>query len=166
MSRAKRIYNQEVGLTKGDALKIPQKQTKTGKAAAGDRYHAAQMEEDALIEFIDFKRAIRHLAPIMEKLQKRKMSVRDAFEEISSAAFMETAKLMFSESTSEKVKADLLKYVLGVSGHVPSQKIEVGRLDPSMPKEALISLIAGARKDLEKENIDIIDDREDEPEQG
>jgi hypothetical protein len=122
----------------------------------------ADAKEDELINALDDLAAIKRLAPTILKLTKKKITLEQAIRETSSDAFMMLMKLGFSEG-SDKVKADVLKHLLALAGHSPAQKHQIERVDSNTPKEALLAMITGASSDLEKEGIEIEDDRDEEP---
>lgn len=119
--------------------------------------------EDTMIDMIDDKAMLKRLAPIIHKLDEGKMDVTTAIQKASKLAFMKGLRMMMM-SSSDKVVADLAKHFLALAGHTPTQKIELGRIDPETPREALVSMISGASKDLKEEGIEVIDDRQDKPE--
>jgi hypothetical protein len=121
----------------------------------------ADQREDELINAIDDLYAIKRIAPTILKLQKKKISLEQAIRDTSSDAFIMLMKLAFSEG-SDKVKADVLKHMLALAGHSPAQKHQIERIDSSSSKEALLAMISGAAKDLEKEGITVDDDRDEE----
>ncbi len=118
--------------------------------------------EDSMIEMIDDKAMLKRLAPILHKLDQGKMDVTTAIQKASKLAFMKGLKMMML-SSSDKVVADLAKHFLALAGHTPTQKLELGRIDPDTPREALMSMISGSTKDLKDEGIEVIDDRQDKP---
>lgn len=123
----------------------------------------AGQKEDELINALDDLEAIKRLAPTILKLTKKKITLEQAIRETSSDAFMMLMKLGFSEG-SDKVKADVLKHLLALAGFSPAQKHQIERLDSNTPKEALIAMISGAAGELEKEGIEVDDDRDEKDE--
>lgn len=132
---------------------------------SSDRQSAAWRKknqvEDMMIDLIDNKAALKKILPILERLDAGKMDVTTALQKASKLAFAEGLKLLFL-SQSDKVKADLAKHFLALAGHTPTQKLELGRMDPETPKSALLAQLAGSKKDLEQAGIEVIDDRSDE----
>lgn len=115
--------------------------------------------EDKMIDLIDLKRELRYLAPIYEKLSKGQIDVQGAINKSSKIAWAKVMQLLLF-SNSEKVQADVAKHMLALAGHSPTQKIELGRIDPETPKQALIAEITGATKELKDEGIEVVDDRD------
>ena len=101
------------------------------------------------------------MAPHIEALNKGEIDVKQFISLANPAAAVQLAKLAFG-AESEKTMLDALKHMLGIDGHVPTQKHEIGRLDPETPKSAILSQISGMKKELELAGIEIVDDREDE----
>lgn len=120
---------------------------------------AKHEKEDELIDALDSLALLRRLEPTIRKLNSKKIDVSRAAMEVSGEALLVGLKLLFSEATSEKVRADLLKHVLGIGGFSPTAKIGIERIDPSTPKEALLSMIAGASEDLKTAGFEVIDER-------
>jgi hypothetical protein len=114
--------------------------------------------EDTVAEFLDTKRDLKDLYPILKKLTQGQIDVNTALQMTSPMAFMQAIKLMLL-SQSDKVKSDLAKHLLALSGHTPTQKVELGRIDTDTPKQALLAMIKGSEKNLLEEGIEIIDDR-------
>jgi hypothetical protein len=105
--------------------------------------------------------AMKRLAPTILKLVNKKITLTQAIQDTSSESLIMLMKLAFSEG-SDKVKADVLKHLLALAGHSPAQKHQIERVDVNTPKEALLAMINGASADLQKEGIELDDDREDE----
>lgn len=123
----------------------------------------ARTKEEWLVEAMDNKGKLLKLADIFEKLSQNKIDIVTAFGSVSPAMFLEMTQIAVS-GESEKNRLDAAKHLLALAGHTPTQRHEIGRLDPNTPKEALISLIAGAKKDLGDVGIEIVDDDEDQTE--
>ena len=126
----------------------------------------ARRQEEMVINAIDDLRAMRRLAPLILKMQSGKMSVEKALKTVSPDALSMLLMMAFSKETSDKVQADVLKHILALSGHSATQKHQIERIDPNVPREALMAMIAGSKDELKKEGIEIVDDRdgEDKPE--
>lgn len=135
---------------------VPKRSGSLGSIRAGQK-------EDELINAIDDLEALKRLAPTVLKLTKKKISLEQAIRDVSPDAFIMLMKLGFSEG-SDKVKADVLKHMLGLAGFSPAQKHQIERLDSNTPKEALLAMISGATSDLAKEGIEVEDDRDDDDE--
>lgn len=117
-------------------------------------------KEEELVSAIDDLRALRSLAPMAIKLLAGKLSVAQALNKVGPESLVTLMKLAFSESTSEKVRADVLKHMLALNGHSPTQKHQIERLvDENTSKEALLAIISGAAKDLKSSGLELIDDR-------
>lgn len=116
--------------------------------------------EDNMIEAIDFRRGLERLQPILEKLVEDKFDPTSFFGAVSKFAAAELASVAFT-GEKEKNRLDALKHLLALGGHTATQKHEISRVDPNTEKEALISIVRGARKDLLAEGIEIVDDSED-----
>lgn len=120
--------------------------------------------EDALVNAIDMKRDIELVAKIFKKIDDGTIDVTGLFHGTSPVV---AKKLLYIalNGESEKNRLDALKHLLALAGHSPAQKHEISRVDPSTPKEALLSLIAGQMRELKDEGIEVEDDRgEDKPE--
>lgn len=123
-------------------------------------------KEEELIDAMDQIKAMRRMGPLVKKLLSKKIPLEQAFKENSTESFLMLMKMAFSESTSEKVKADILKHFLALAGHNPAQKNQIERVDPNTPKEALLAMLSGAGKDLAGEGIEVVDDRRGIPPPG
>lgn len=125
----------------------------------------ARAQEEQVVNALDEMSALKRVMPTVLKLMKKKISLDQAIREVSPDAFMMLLKLAFSQD-NPKVQSDVLRHLLALGGYNPAQKHEISRVDPNMPKEALLNLIAGAHKDLATENIEIVDDRPREDEEA
>jgi len=114
-------------------------------------YIDVQRQEQMMVEAIDDLRALKRLGPIALKLQSKKMTLEQAIRESTNDSFLLLMKLAYSEATSDKVKADVLKHMLALAGHNPSQKHQIERIDPDTSREALLAMINGAEDVIEKE---------------
>ncbi len=128
-----------------------------------DLYKASHNKEDELIQAIDDLKAMRRLAPTISKLLSKKIPLETAIKETSHETFMMLMKMAFTEA-NPKVKSQVLMHMLSLAGFSATQKHQVERIDPATPRDALLSMIAGAKSDLEAEGIDITDNR-DRPEE-
>lgn len=115
--------------------------------------------EISLIQMIDMKRKFDQIGPILDKLNKGQLDVSGMFGAVSSKAAVELLRIALAGET-EKNRLDAVKHLLALGGYSPAQKHEIARVDPSTPKEAILSLLAGMKGELEPEGLDIIDDRE------
>jgi hypothetical protein len=123
-------------------------------------------KEEELIDAMDQIKAMRRMGPLVKKLLNKKVSLEQAFKENSTESFLMLMKMAFSDATSEKVKADILKHFLALAGHNPAQRHQIERVDPNTPKEALLAMLSGAGKDLAGEGIEVVDDRRGIPPPG
>jgi hypothetical protein len=137
-------------------------EARTNKGHHGNKGRMNYSEE-SIADFIDNKRFFERMAPHIEALQAGDIDVKEFITRASPSAAMQLAKLAFS-SESEKTMLEALKYMLGIEGHVPTQRHEIGRIDPDTPKAAIISQIAGMNKEFAASGIEIVDDRDDSDE--
>lgn len=143
-----------------------QKQYQSQTESRGNKGHYGNKgrlnySEDSMADYLDNKRAYEKMAPFIEELMDGRMGVKDFITKMNPAAAVNLAKMALG-SESEKIMLDAIKHMLGIDGHVPTQKHEIGRLDPETPKNAILSQISGMTKELAEAGIEIIDDREDE----
>lgn len=136
---------------------------RNGREQKNFRHEIANSKEDSLIEAIDLRRDIAKLVPFLEKLDKGALDVRGFVDGISPQLLKQMLLVAFN-GESEKNRLDSLKHLLGIAGHSPTQKHEIGRLDPETPKQALISMLRGAKRDLQDEGIEVVEDDSDKPE--
>ncbi len=118
----------------------------------------AKHQEEKMIEAIDDLRAMKRLAPTVMKLLKKKIPLDQAIKETSSETFLMLMKMAFTEG-NPKVKSNVLMHMLSLAGYSATQKHQIERIDPDSPREALLSMIAGAKDDLSKEGIEVVDNR-------
>jgi len=129
----------------------------------GNRYAAMHDKEDSMIDAIDMRRNMEKLIPLLDKFGQGKLDVRGFLGGVEGHLLRELLLIAFS-GDSEKNKLDALKHLLGIAGHSPTQKHEIGRLDPQTPKEALLAMIRGSKRDLEDEGIRVVEDDDTKPE--
>jgi hypothetical protein len=125
-----------------------------------DHYLTDATIEDDMIAAIDFRKDVVKLKPILEKLVEDKFDPTSFFSAVSKFAAAELASVAFT-GEKEKNRLDALKHLLALGGHTATQKHEISRIDPNTEKEALMSIVRGAQKDLLAEGIEIVDDSED-----
>lgn len=125
-----------------------------------DHYLTDSVIEDNMIDAIDFRRGVEKLGPILEKLVSEKFDPTTFFGQISRFAAAELASVAFT-GEKEKNRLDALKHLLALGGHTATQKHEISRIDPHTEKEALLSIVRGAKKDLLTQGIEIVDDDKD-----
>jgi len=121
-------------------------------------YVDTKRQEESMIEAIDDLRAMKRLAPTVMKLLKKKIPLDQAIKETSSETFLMLMKMAFTEG-NPKVKSNVLMHMLSLAGYSATQKNQIERVDSDTPREALLSMIAGAKDDLSKEGIEVVDNR-------
>lgn len=124
-----------------------------------DHYLTDATIEDDMIAAIDFRKEIVRMRPILEKLLDDKFDPTAFFGQVSKFAAAELTSMAFT-GEKEKNRLDALKHLLALGGHTATQKHEISRVDPNTEKEALISIVRGAKKDLLAEGIEIVDDQD------
>lgn len=134
-----------------------------GKHQRSFRHSLAHDREDAMIDAIDMRRNMEKLVPLLDKFGEGKIDVQGFLNGVSGHMTREMLTIAMS-GDSEKNRLDALKHLLGIAGHSPTQKHEIGRIDPSTPKEALLAIIRGSKRDLEDEGIEVTGDEPDKPE--
>ncbi len=122
-----------------------------------DHYLTDAIVEDDMIAAIDFRKGVDKMRPLLEKLVEDKFDPTSFFGAVSKYAAAELSSIAFT-GEKEKNRLDALKHLLSLGGHTPTQKHEIGRIDSSTEKEALMSIIRGAQKDLLTEGIEFVDD--------
>lgn len=127
-------------------------------ARSASKQHGREL---SLLDAIDTYRAIQKAVPNLAKFLEGKIPADIAFSSIAPASLMKLVEIM-GAGESEKNQLDAAKHLLSLAGHTPTQKHEIGRIDASTPKEALVSLIMGNKKNLDAAGIEIMED--DEPE--
>ena len=123
----------------------------------------ANRKEDSMIDAIDMRRNMQRLVPLLDKFGEGRLDIQGFLSGVSGHLLRELLVIAFS-AESEKNKLDALKHLLGIAGHSPTQKHAIERLDPATPKEALLSMIRGSKRDLEDEGIEVVEDDEAKPE--
>jgi hypothetical protein len=131
-----------------------------GHRGKQDHYLTDATIEDDMIAAIDFRKDIAKMRPLLEKLVSDKFDPTSFFSSVSKFAAAELASVAFT-GEKEKNRLDALKHLLALGGHTATQKHEISRVDPNTEKEALMSIVRGAQKDLLAEGIEIVDDSED-----
>lgn len=119
--------------------------------------------EDALIEALDQKEVIIEHATWIEKLRSGKIDVGQFMQGLSPQMVMELLSIAL-HGQSEKSKLAAITDWLDRAGYGKVQKHALATVDVNQPKEALISMILGASKDLSKEGIEVVDDDQDQKE--
>jgi len=131
-----------------------------GHRGKQDHYLTDATIEDDMIAAIDFRKDVAKMRPLLEKLVSDKFDPTSFFSSVSKFAAAELASVAFT-GEKEKNRLDALKHLLALGGHTATQKHEISRVDPNTEKEALMSIVRGAQKDLLAEGIEIVDDSED-----
>jgi hypothetical protein len=115
--------------------------------------------EQRMIRALDMKMHADKLVGILEKLDSGKLDVHGLFEGVSNQAAINLLSIAIG-GDNERNRLDATKHLLALAGHNPAQKHQIERVDPNTPKEALLSMIAGSKKDLDRSGIEIVDDRD------
>ncbi len=100
---------------------------------------------------------MRRAAPKLYAFLQGTIPAEVAFASIAPASLMKLVEIM-GGGESEKNQLDAAKTLLGLAGFTAVQKHEIGRVDATTPKEALVSLIMGNKKNLDAAGIDVVDD--------
>lgn len=129
-----------------------------GRKRQSMSYIDTKAQEEKMIEAIDDLRAMKRLAPTVLKLLSGKIPLERAIKESSNETFLMLMKMAFTEG-NPKVKSNILMHMLALAGYSATQKHQIERVDPDTPRDALLSIIAGAREDLIKEGIEMADSR-------
>lgn len=151
-----KLANQEIGPNK----KVYQGQNDSRATKTTQRYKDDY--EDRMLSMLDQKNALLKLAPILKRLDKGTLDVQGAIDELAPNILIEQMKILYSTDTADKVKLDAIKHLLGVAGYSPSQKHEISRVDPSTPRESILSILRGSTKDWAQADIEIVDDSEED----
>jgi hypothetical protein len=147
--------------TGGQAPNEKVKQTTAPLREGSGRRKSVNHKEDSMLDAIDLRRDLAKLVPIFEKLDTGAYDIGQALSSLSGPALKQLTMLAFA-GESEKTVLEATKHVLGLAGFTPVQKHAVASFDANTSKEQLLSIIAGSKKDLEDEGIEIVDDREDQ----
>lgn len=123
-----------------------------------DEKYTRNSTEDRWIDAIDEKKQIVKFMKYVDNLQQNKSDVQGFFQGLAPEAAISLMLMALSEKTSEKGKLDALKDILDRAGHGKVTKHAVAALDPTMSKEAILSILMGADKDLKSAGVEIIDD--------
>lgn len=117
-------------------------------------------EEDLMLEAIDTHRTLVDALPILQNLKARRISVKKAIELAGPLLTQELFKLAFGAGTSQKVRADVVKHMLAITGVQPAQKVEITKVDADMPRESIMAVIRGTAKSVKDSGIEIVEDIE------
>lgn len=124
---------------------------------AGRYAKMADKQENKMASLLDTLSAIKKAVPKLSAYLEGKVPADVAFSSIAPASLFKLVEIMGS-GESEKNQLDAAKHLLALAGHTPTQKHEIGRMDASTPKEALVSLIMGNKKALSESGIEVEDD--------
>ena len=116
-------------------------------------------EELGVIWGIENKDAINLTLESIKRLAKTK-DVQGFLEDCAPKMALELVNLALT-GENEKIKLEAIKDMLDRAGHGKITKTANINIDASQSKEALISFIKGARKELNEEGIEIVEDPED-----
>lgn len=145
-----------------------QNKTKEGadriKQAKRTKSHNQDVEEYTTAFVIDNAHSLLQMKSHIEKLSKTR-DVQGFIQDVSPEAVVELAALAMS-SDNEKVKMDALRDLLDRAGFGKVQKHAVARVDAKDSKEAIIAHIMGAKKALEKNGIEIVDEEDEDNGEG
>jgi hypothetical protein len=121
--------------------------------------------ENNLVNSLDCWRDIQKMTKLLTQMDKGEIDLQSFFQGFSTEA-AKTLILTAISGENEKNQLEAAKHLLALSGHAPSQKLQVERIDPDTPKQALISMLMGSRDALADEGIIIEDDStaQDQPE--
>ncbi len=142
--------DQALTLTAG----IPRERPGTKRANFAKK---ANDHQNQVADMLDTLAAVKRAAPKLFDFLQGKIPADVAFSSIAPASLMKLVEIM-GGGESEKNQLDAAKHLLALAGHTPTQKHEIGRVDASTPKEALVSLIMGNKKNLEASGIEVEDD--------
>lgn len=115
-------------------------------------------QEYEMVKMLDLQKEYHKILPILKRLDSGHLDVSGLFGEVSNSAALQLLNIALN-GESEKNRLDAVKHLLALGGHSPAQKHEISRVDPNTPKEAILSLIAGMKGDLEREGLEVVDDR-------
>lgn len=146
-----------------DSVRLKEQLTTTvgAEMVRGRKQLAHRNKEEAeLVKMIDEKDAVLSLNKEIRKLSNTN-DVQSFLTEISPTMAIELA-LLAKASDSEKIKLEAIKDILDRAGFGKVTKHAVARFDANSSKEQILAAIMGARKDLSKAGIEIVDDDEDQ----
>jgi len=132
------------------------KQKKIGHVMLGKdhSYQSTNHKEDSMIEALDQARAIKKHGEWIAKLREGKIGVEQFLGALSPDVAVQL--LAHTMDANPKISLEAVKDFLDRAGYAKVQKLAVGNIDPSAPREQLLSIIEGlSRKGKE---IEIVDD--------
>ena len=144
----------------GSSFKVA---TEKWTADSNRSWDAKHNVEDAMIAALDLKADVELVADAIRKLRRQKLTPEGVARALAGTSIVELTRIMM-RGESDKTRLDATKHMLALGGLSPTQKHEISRADPEMPKQQLIAQIMGARKDLKAAGIEVMDDDKAEPE--
>jgi len=145
---------------------MPQGKTRvhshTMRSKEDDTKYSTNYKEDAMIEAIDHLDELKKVAKVIEDLRNSKTDVQNFFQGVAPEAAIELVKIMADTSNQAKIRLEAAKDLLNRAGYAPVNKHAVASFDSDTPREAIMSYIQGAQKDIPE--LEIIEDDEDDSE--
>lgn len=132
----------------------------TARAGKEKSSQPVNRQEHAIITAIDNFGAIKKYEKLLVKLATTK-DVNGFLQDIAPNIAAEMLMLATGDAP-EKIKLEAFKDILDRAGYGKVTKHAVARFDASSSKDAIISSILGAKKDLGKVGIEIVDDDDEE----
>lgn len=121
-----------------------------------DGYHSKNNIEDNIAAAMDNKNTLLALSEQLQRLEKTK-DVQAFIQDIAADTAVDLAMLA-KNGESEKVRLEAIRDILDRAGYGKVTKHAVARIDATQSKDTIISTILGAKKDLKKAGIEIIDE--------
>lgn len=122
--------------------------------------HSVNSISDAMVTAIDNRETLGRHERHIQRLQKTG-DVHAFFQDIAPSLALEMM-MIATNSESEKLKVEALRDLMDRAGYGKVTKHAVARFDASESKDAIISSILGAKKDLGKMGIEIVDEDNEE----
>lgn len=122
-----------------------------------ESYHSKNHIDDIMARAIDQRTILTRHADLLNRLAETKDVqgfIQDASPEIAHKLFL----MAIEDDTPAKVKLEALRDLLDRAGYGKVTKHAVARFDASTSKDAIISQILGAQKDLKNAGIEIVDE--------
>jgi enamine deaminase RidA (YjgF/YER057c/UK114 family) len=135
----------------------------TGKNHSQENRSYGSGIEDQIVAAIDHKNTILKIAAQLKRLEKTK-DVQGFMQDIAPDMAARMAALALDPNESSKVQLEALKDMMDRAGYGKVIKHAVARVNASDSKEAIISHIMGAKKDLKSAGIEIVEEDEDNEE--
>lgn len=127
----------------------------------GTQAHNRNHKEDAIAEAIDMKKTLITHADWITRLREGKIDTSQFIASMSPEVAVKLVDVAFN-GESEKNRLAAMQDILDRAGHGKVNKHAIANVDPSQPKEQLLSLIMGLNK--KSKAIEIEDDDEDQEE--